>query len=505
MHRSSRLQLFCSIVGVTCLAVILSGCGDSSVAPGGGGGGGAVPAASAPNASLKSASGGRYYAKVVPAESKSLAAVPDGRVALKRELRGEGLSQAKSDVTAKLDEQAGAAGETYESVTDNPFHKTADEPLSTFSIDVDTASYCQRPPLSQPEHAAAARTPCASRRCSITSPIDDAPPPESSEHPFAVHVEVAGCPWNAEHRLARIGIAARPIDQSRRPPSNLVFLVDVSGLDGTSPTSCRWSSGACSDWSSSSARTTRSPWSSTRGPRAWCCPRPRACNKAEITVGHRAACGPAARPTAARASSSPTTSPPRTSSRTGPTASSWPPTAISTSASPTRTSWSELIEAKAKSGVFLSVLGFGMGNIKDGKLEKLADKGNGHYAYIDSPREAYKVLVEEMGSTLVTVAKDVKIQVEFNPAKVGAFRLIGYENRIMAHQDFNDDTKDAGEIGAGHHVTALYELVPAGQGRWRSRQSTRSSTRSRPRRTRRATSRSPSSFATSGPTATRAG
>ena len=122
-----------------------------------------------------------------------------------------------------------------------------------------------------------------------------------------------------------------------------------------------------------------------------------------------------------------------------------------------------LIAAKAKSGVFLSVLGFGMGNIKDAKLEKLADKGNGHYAYIDSPREAHKVLVEEMGSTLVTVAKDVKIQVEFNPAKVGAFRLIGYENRIMAHQDFNDDTKDAGEIGAGHHVTALYELVPPGK------------------------------------------
>ncbi len=114
--------------------------------------------------------------------------------------------------------------------------------------------------------------------------------------------------------------------------------------------------------------------------------------------------------------------------------------------------------------MFLSVLGFGMGNLKDGTLERLADKGNGHYAYIDSPREAYKVLVEEMGSTLVTVAKDVKIQVEFNPAKVGSYRLIGYENRIMAHRDFNDDTKDAGEIGAGHHVTALYELAPPGDG-----------------------------------------
>jgi Ca-activated chloride channel family protein len=120
----------------------------------------------------------------------------------------------------------------------------------------------------------------------------------------------------------------------------------------------------------------------------------------------------------------------------------------------------ELIQAKAKSGVFLSVLGFGTGNIKDAKLEQLADKGNGHYAYIDSPREAYRVLVEEMGSTLITVAKDVKIQVDFNPARVAQFRLIGYENRIMAHQDFKDDSKDAGEIGAGHHVTALYEIVP---------------------------------------------
>ena len=164
----------------------------------------------------------------------------------------------------------------------------------------------------------------------------------------------------------------------------------------------------------------------------------------------------------------------------------------------------KLISAKAKSGVFLSVLGFGMGNIKDAKLEKLADKGNGHYAYIDSPREAYKVLVEEMGSTLVTVAKDVKIQVEFNPAKVGAFRLIGYENRIMAHKDFNDDTKDAGEIGAGHHVTALYELVPAGTEE-ASRRRTPSSTPRRRRRTRPATSHSPSGCATSGRTRTRAG
>ncbi len=121
-----------------------------------------------------------------------------------------------------------------------------------------------------------------------------------------------------------------------------------------------------------------------------------------------------------------------------------------------------LIQKKAASGVFLSVLGFGMGNYKDSTLEKLADKGNGNYAYIDSQAEARKVLVEQLSGTLVTIAKDVKIQIEFNPAKVQSYRLIGYENRLLAKEDFNDDRKDAGEIGAGHTVTALYEIVLAG-------------------------------------------
>jgi Ca-activated chloride channel family protein len=121
-----------------------------------------------------------------------------------------------------------------------------------------------------------------------------------------------------------------------------------------------------------------------------------------------------------------------------------------------------LIEDKADSGVFLSVLGFGMGNYKDSTLEKLADKGNGNYAYIDTILEAQKVLVDQLGGTLVTIAKDVKIQVDFNPTHVGAYRLIGYENRMLRAEDFRDDTKDAGEIGAGHTVTAIYQLVPAG-------------------------------------------
>ena len=122
-----------------------------------------------------------------------------------------------------------------------------------------------------------------------------------------------------------------------------------------------------------------------------------------------------------------------------------------------------LIEEKAQSGVFLSVLGFGVGNYQASTLEKLADQGNGNYAYIDTLQEARKVLVEEIHSTLVTIAKDVKIQIEFNPLLVAAYRLVGYENRLLSQEEFNDDTKDAGEIGAGHTVTALYEIVPVGQ------------------------------------------
>ena len=122
-----------------------------------------------------------------------------------------------------------------------------------------------------------------------------------------------------------------------------------------------------------------------------------------------------------------------------------------------------LIEQKRQSGIFLSVFGFGTGNMNDSMMEKLADKGNGNYAYIDSQEEAKKALGEQVAGTLYTIAKDVKIQVEFNPAKVAGYRLIGYENRMLADKDFNDDKKDAGEIGAGHSVTALYEIVPAGQ------------------------------------------
>jgi Ca-activated chloride channel homolog len=352
------------------------------------------------------------------------------------------------------------AAEVYTPIVDNPFQSVETEPQSTFSIDVDTASYSNvRRFLTQ----------------NMLPPVDavrieeflnyfpyhDAPPPSSSEHPFAVHVEIAGCPWNAQHRLARIGIAARPIDQSRRAASNLIFLVDVSG-SMNQPDKLplvQWGLQRLVDQLGENDRVAIVVYASASG---LVLPSTSCIHKAEILsaieqlhaggstnggAGIQLAYDVAARNFIKNGTN-------RVILATDGDLN----VGITGDDELVR-----LIEAKAKSGVFLSVLGVGTGNIKDDKLEKLADKGNGHYAYIDSPREAYKVLVEEMGANLVTVAKDVKVQVDFNPARVSAYRLIGYEDRALPNEAFLDDAKDAGEIGAGHHVTAFYEIVPPGQ------------------------------------------
>jgi Ca-activated chloride channel family protein len=353
----------------------------------------------------------------------------------------------------------GSANEAYEPIVDNPFCQAASEPLSTFSIDVDTASYSNvRRFLAH--NTLPPRDAVRIEEMLNYFPYHDAPPAKSSEDPFAVHVEVAGCPWNAQHRIARIGIAARPIDQSSRPLSNLVFLIDVSGsmMQPNKLPLVQWAFQRLVEQLGENDQVAIVVYAGASG----LVLSPTSCvNKAEIMssieqlraggstnggAGIQLAYDVAAQNFIKKGTNR---------------------VILATDGDfnvgfKNMDDLTRLIEAKARSGVFLSVLGFGMGNIKDSTLERLADKGNGHYAYIDSPREAYKVFVEEMGSTLVTVAKDVKIQVEFNPAKVGAYRLIGYENRIMAHKDFNDDTKDAGEIGAGHHVTALYELAAPG-------------------------------------------
>jgi Ca-activated chloride channel family protein len=360
---------------------------------------------------------------------------------------------------AQLDEAP--SSESYNAIAENDFHQSTAEPLSTFSIDVDTAGYANvRRYLAQ--NMMPPRDTVRIEELLNYFPYDDPPPSANSPDPFAVHVEVAGCPWNAKHRLARVGIAAKPIDQSRRPPSNLVFLIDVSG--SMQPPNklplVQWSLQRLVEQLGENDQVAMVVYAGASG---LVLPSTSCLHKAEIlsAIEQLRAGGSTNGGAGIQLAYDVAT---QNFIKNGTNRVILATDGDFNVGVTDHNQLISLIEAKARSGVFLSVLGYGMGNLKDGTLERLADKGNGHYAYIDSPREAYKVLVEEMGSTLVTVAKDVKIQLEFNPAKVGSYRLIGYENRILAHKDFNDDTKDAGEVGAGHHVTALYELAPPGEG-----------------------------------------
>jgi Ca-activated chloride channel family protein len=347
--------------------------------------------------------------------------------------------------------------EAYDHIIENTFKRVTDEPLSTFSIDVDTASYAnvrrflnngQLPP------------PGAVRIEEMINYFDYDYPQPDGHVPFSVNVEIADCPWAADHRLARVGLKGMEIVQEERPPANLVFLIDVSGSmrpanklpllrealgllvaelsedDQVAMVVYAGASGLALDSTSCEDKDTilralraLEGGGSTNGGEG-------------IQLAYDIATENFIDDGINRV-------------------------ILATDGDfnvgiTNQSDLISLIEEKAKTGVFLSVLGFGMGNYKDSNLEKLADKGNGNYAYIDTLNEAQKVLVDQMGGTLMTIAKDVKIQIEFNPAEVNAYRLVGYENRILAKEDFNDDTKDAGEIGAGHTVTAFYEIVPLG-------------------------------------------
>ena len=482
MRFSSSLKRFGSIVAIVGMYWFVVGCGAESAREGRSAVEAEAPASASPEvpadaphyAPMPRGGGGGGGAGRVQAKVASPAGVATqqggmmggmagaGRVAgqkAKRSVDREKKRESVQPDAARLEDPLTVAAESYESVADNPFHNTDSESRSTFSIDVDTASYSNnRRFLTQ--NMLPPRDAVRIEEMLNYFAYDDEPPPSDSDHPFAVHVETAGCPWNANHRLARIGIAAKPIDQSRRPASNLVFLVDVSGsmADANKLPLVQWSLQRLVEQLGENDQIALVVYASASGvvlPSTSCIKRAEITSAIENLRAGGSTNGGAGIQLAYDMAT-------QNFIKNGTNR------VILATDGDFNVGLSDddelvrLISAKAKSGVFLSVLGFGMGNIKDNKLEKLADKGNGHYAYIDSPREAYKVLVEEMGSTLVNVAKDVKIQVEFNPAKVGAFRLIGYENRVMAHRDFNDDTKDAGEIGAGHHVTALYELVPAG-------------------------------------------
>jgi Ca-activated chloride channel family protein len=376
------------------------------------------------------------------------------RPVLKREAvtgMGNGRRDAGSD-DGEFDTEA------YKHIDENPFFEVARAPLSTFSIDVDTASYSNTRRLLRD-----GRLPPkdAVRIEELVNYFSYDYPQPAGNAPFSITSEVSACPWNRAHRLVHIGLQGRRVHKEDLPPANLVFLLDVSGSMNSPDklplvkSSLRMLAEQLSArdrisivvYAGSSGLVLPSTPGDRRGEILAALDSLEAGGStnggAGIQLAYRVAVENFIRGGINRV-------------------------ILATDGDFNVGTTSEgeltrLIEEKRKSGVFLSVLGFGTGNVKDATMETLADKGNGNYAYIDELQEARKVLGEQLGGTIATIAKDVKIQVEFNPRQAAAYRLIGYENRLLRDQDFNDDAKDAGEIGAGHTVTALYEVVPFGQ------------------------------------------
>lgn len=344
--------------------------------------------------------------------------------------------------------------EEYHALAENPFQSAQSSPLSTFAADVDTASYANvRRMILNGEEV----DPGAVRIEEMVNYFHyDYPAPEGEE-PFSVTTGLYPCPWNGDTMLLRIGLQAKEADWAELPAANLVFLVDVSGSmysPDKLPLVKRAFSMLCEHLRPQDrvsvvtyADGDRVVLDGVSGGE------PLAIQTAieELQAGGSTNGGAGLRRAYELA---------REHFIDG--GNNRVILATDGDLNVGLTSESELvelIEEEKESGVFLSVMGFGTGNLKDNKMEALADHGNGNYAYIDTALEARRVLVEEMGGTLFTVAKDVKLQVEFNPGMVKGYRLIGYENRIMAAEDFADDTKDGGELGAGHRVTALYEVA----------------------------------------------
>ncbi|MBV9080826.1 MAG: von Willebrand factor type A domain-containing protein, partial [Elusimicrobia bacterium] len=291
-------------------------------------------------------------------------------------------------------------------------------------------------------------------------------PEPTDNRPFSITTDVAACPWAEGHRLVHIGLKGRSMDAAHQPPCNLVFLIDVSGsMD--EPNKLPLVKSAFRLLTQQLRAKDRVAIVVYAGNAGVVLPSTRGSEKQKILdaldrleAGGSTAGGEGiqlaykiARENFLREGNNRVILATDGDFNVG----------VSSDGELLR-----LIEKERRSGVFLTALGFGMGNYKDSKMQTLADAGNGNYAYIDTALEAKRVLVFQMGATLFTIAKDVKIQVEFNPARVASYRLIGYEKRLLNDEDFNNDAKDAGEIGAGHTVTALYEVVPAGLGEWKS-------------------------------------
>jgi len=347
--------------------------------------------------------------------------------------------------------------EDYDGIVENRFLSTTENALSTFSIDVDAASYSnvrrflqmgQLPP------AGAVR---------IEEMINyfhyDYPQPKNDD-PFSINTELANCPWNPAHKLVLVGLQGKKVPVENLPASNIVFLIDVSGsmMEENKLPLVKTSMKLLVDQLREQDKVSLVVYAGNAG---LVLPPTSGTNKSTIKdaidkleAGGSTAGGEGIRLAYKTAKEN--------FLKTGNNRVILCTDGDFNVGASSDDALISMIEEERKSGVFLTVLGFGMGNYKDNKMEKLADKGNGNHAYIDGLNEAKKVLVSEFGGTLFTIAKDVKLQVEFNPSKVQAYRLIGYENRLLNKEDFNNDKKDAGELGSGHTVTALYELIPVG-------------------------------------------
>lgn len=349
--------------------------------------------------------------------------------------------------------------EGYDRIRDNPFVAAILHPLSTFAADVDRAAYGNvrrfiTQGMKPPKDAVRVE------ELINYFPYDYPAPRAGGLHPFTITTEVGRAPWAPAHRLVRIGLRTRPVPVDEVPPSNLVFLVDVSG-SMNDPAKLPLVQRSLALLVGQLRAVDRIAMVVYAGSAGLVLPPTSGAWKEEIllALGRLQAGGSTAGGAGLRLA--------YRVARDGFVAGGTNRVILATDGDfnvglSSNAEMERLVEEERRSGVFLTVLGFGMGNYKDDRLERLADKGNGNYAYVDDLMEARKTLVHEFGATLHTVAKDVKLQVEFNPDRVQGYRLIGYENRLLAAQDFNDDTKDAGELGAGHTVTALYEVVPTG-------------------------------------------
>ena len=347
--------------------------------------------------------------------------------------------------------------EEYGNIVENDFLAAKQNPLSTFSIDVDPAAYSNvrrfiREGRMPPNGAV--------RIEEMINYFDYDYAPPQNDDPFAVYTEMASCPWNKQHRLVHIGLKGKEIAHDKLPPANLVFLIDVSGsMDEPNKLPLVKSSlKLLTDQMREQDKVAIVVYAGAAG---LVLPSTAGNNKTKIkeAIENLRAGGSTAGAEGIRLAYKIAK---ENFSENGNNRVILATDGDFNLGMSSDDELVNLIEKEKNSNIFLTVLGYGMGNYKDSKMQQLADKGNGNHAYIDNENEAKKVLVNEFGGTLFTIAKDVKLQVEFNPAKVQSYRLIGYENRMLKKEDFNNDQKDAGELGAGHRVTALYEIIPAG-------------------------------------------